>query len=1072
MAIHKSFSVYKKHGEPVGNHVLKNTNRRCHSLTGIDSRQATSIYEKHGESVGNYVLKNTDRRRHSLIGLDDGEVTNLRKQCPNKQWDQQCQLQYKHKHKHKPISKNFIISTYNVRTLYQIGKFHQLAKGCHKIGLHFVAIQEHRWTTDNEIDSIYTDDGNYLFVYASADRKRNGGVGLLIHKAYVSQIKSIKKISSRIILINFDCNPQLTIISAYAPTNIASETDKVAFYDLLEYTINSIPQHNLLFVAGDFNAQIGSDSHMASPRTVGRSTYYDKTNSNGEKLISLCESTSLRPLQNRFLQPKNRQWTWSSPNGARHQLDHLLIRSKWVNSVRNCRAYASVELDSDHRILSANIKLSLKCDKKSDLASGRYNWQPLIDPNNQNKLIQEYEIKIQNSLKQLYNANENQSSQIKYDHFVSCVAKANETFLSKIKRKKHIWVSTKTELLCEERDQAKRKYLNTKIINDYNKWRKLCREVSDSFKKDKKKHFEELGIQAGNAYKENNMKNVYEIINIISGKFKKNTAIGVRKRDGNLPENTQELTNEWKLWFEEILNKNNNIRSYVKKRTCILPINIGNFTEEEIRLAIKELKNGKAAGIDKDITAEALKAGGSTIVTYLCDICNSVLNNNDPPSQWTTNLIIPIPKKNSTNMADFRGISLMSISAKVYNKALLNRIYDPVNSKLTSNQAGFRKNMSCTQQICALRRIIEGANNKQLPLITTFIDFQRAFDSINRETIWKILRYYGVPEKIIAAIRCIYDESKSKVIIGKEISDTFRTSSGILQGDTLSPFIFVIVMDYILSRINIEKGFTLQEAPLIQKIISHLAFADDIVLINNKILDAYKQIKKLSHEAVKVGLDINTKKTKFMTNIAVDKNLHKMNELIEKVEHFKYLGSSIESSINDIKTRKAKAWNVFWQMKKLWSSNEISLKLKLNILNGTCFAILLYGSESWIIDQEAENIIDRFALACYRHILKLRISNKIRNENILRQIGQNKLSQTVKIRQLNFIGEQLRKENIITKDLILYDPINGYNKVGRPKLTFVKYIQQILNKNINEITEISKDENKWNILITNIISNN
>ena len=94
----------------------------------------------------------------------------------------------------------------------------------------------------------------------------------------------------------------------------------------------------------------------------------------------------------------------------------------------------------------------------------------------------------------------------------------------------------------------------------------------------------------------------------------------------------------------------------------------------------------------------------------------------------------------------------MSIATKTYNRILLDRIYHHVNALLRPNQAVFRRGMSCTDQIHVIRRILEGARDKNLPVIATFVDFSKVFDSISRPVMWDILRYYGIPLKTVSAI--------------------------------------------------------------------------------------------------------------------------------------------------------------------------------------------------------------------------------------------------------------------------------------------------------------------------------
>lgn len=93
-------------------------------------------------------------------------------------------------------------------------------------------------------------------------------------------------------------------------------------------------------------------------------------------------------------------------------------------------------------------------------------------------------------------------------------------------------------------------------------------------------------------------------------------------------------------------------------------------------------------------------------------------------------------------------------------------MYDLIDKKLSLKQAGFRRNSSTAQQINVLKGIIEGTESKQQKYVVSFIDFKKAFDSIDRKAMWKILRHYGVPIKIVNAIKCLYDNSKAKIRLG------------------------------------------------------------------------------------------------------------------------------------------------------------------------------------------------------------------------------------------------------------------------------------------------------------------
>lgn len=130
-------------------------------------------------------------------------------------------------------------------------------------------------------------------------------------------------------------------------------------------------------------------------------------------------------------------------------------------------------------------------------------------------------------------------------------------------------------------------------------------------------------------------------------------------------------------------------------------------SKEDIHKAIKQLRNGKSTGPD-NIPAEALKADVDTSVEMLYPLCRDIWEKEEVPSEWKEGYLIKLPKKGDLMFcSNNRGITLLSTTGKTFNKVLLNRLKDAVDPHLQDQQAGFRKNRSCTDQIAMLRIILE-----------------------------------------------------------------------------------------------------------------------------------------------------------------------------------------------------------------------------------------------------------------------------------------------------------------------------------------------------------------------------
>ena len=357
-----------------------------------------------------------------------------------------------------------------------------------------------------------------------------------------------------------------------------------------------------------------------------------------------------------------------------------------------------------------------------------------------------------------------------------------------------------------------------------------------------------------------------------------------------------------------------------------------------------------------NIPVEVWKAG--VLNDELLHVCNQTLNGKKP-SIWSKSIIITIPKKGELGIPkNYRGISLTYIAAKIYNRILLHRIEYPIENILRDNHNGFRAGRSTIGHILALRRLMEGIKAENLTAVLSFIDFRQPFDSIHRKKMLKILMAYGIPGKIVNAIAIMYDNTLAKVRSPDGDTDFLMVLSGVLQGDTLAPLLFVIVLDYAL-RISIDTklGFTVtprrsRRYPVVK--IADTDYPDEIALLSDLLMNAQFLLKRVEEAAKELCLYINPKKTEFTAFGEVGDVKTPGNANIKKVLNFLYLGAWIGSSSSDIKVQKAKAWSALNKMDVIWKSS-MNRNLKIRFFGATVESVLLYGAETSTLNRKLTN---------------------------------------------------------------------------------------------------------------------
>ncbi|KAK1804715.1 hypothetical protein P4O66_003535 [Electrophorus voltai] len=199
-----------------------------------------------------------------------------------------------------------------------------------------------------------------------------------------------------------------------------------------------------------------------------------------------------------------------------------------------------------------------------------------------------------------------------------------------------------------------------------------------------------------------------------------------------------------------------------------------------------------------------------------------------------------------------------------------------------------------------LRNIIEQCIEFQRPLLINFIDFKKAFDSIQRGSLWKMLRAYGIPQRFVNIFQNLYISSSCCVRTDDGYTDFFNIETGVKQGCILSPILFSLTVDYVMKKVmSPVTGIPWTNGSH----LTDLDFADDIALLANTKPALQSMTTCHKGEAEKVGLRINTDKTKVMrVNRQTKGQITIGQQMVEDIDEFTYLGSIAPSHRKESET--------------------------------------------------------------------------------------------------------------------------------------------------------------------------
>ena len=454
----------------------------------------------------------------------------------------------------------------------------------------------------------------------------------------------------------------------------------------------------------------------------------------------------------------------------------------------------------------------------------------------------------------------------------------------------------------------------------------------------------------------------------------------------------------------------------------------------EIRAALKKMNVGKAMGQDK-IAIDILKEAPGNVFDIIAYHFDIILRYRKVPPPWKkSSTLLQFKKGDKDNIENYRPICLMSQMTKLFSRVILNRISSKLNEGSRSEQAGFKKGFSTIDNIHAVTQLIERANEYQIPLNILFVDFRKAFDSVEITAVLNALRVHAIPEAYVTLIGEMYKNCETDISLG-DISVTVPVERGVKQGDVLSPILFSAALESALRTAEMPHGIQVNGV-----FLKYLLFADDVVMFAHSSKDLDEMVNSLNESTSKLGLEIHSTKSQWMSNHFNQPDQHQdimiNGKILKKIEEYTYLGRSVNMT-NSMKTelnrRKQAGWHAFSKLRDILTSKKISANTKAHVFNTHVTPAMTYACETWSLTGKEEHFLQVTQRKMERRMTNIRLISHTTNEELRRRSKVEDILDTVYLSKRRWAGHVIRREdNRWAKILTEWRPWDHKRPRGRP----------------------------------------
>ena len=587
----------------------------------------------------------------------------------------------------------------------------------------------------------------------------------------------------------------------------------------------------------------------------------------------------------------------------------------------------------------------------------------------------------------------------------------------------------------------------------------------------------------------------------------------MKKADGTMAKTDQENADVMFKHFEQVTNRQE-LSSYDPSILDEIPTRPTQSamdttpTTKEIQQALRKMQYEKSPGTN-GIPTEAFKCLTGTNYQFFEDTITLFWKNDQfQPIDFQQIKLSVLPKKGDLSDPNkWRGIALGDIAAKCISSIIATRLTKYLTTFGIDEQCGSLFGKGCADATFSLKLALQTLHEHNQESFTLFVDLVKAYDTVNRELLWQILKKFGIPPQMIKVLQKLYNNVTYHMKIGGK-KTKFLSTCGVKQGDNLGPILFIFLMQAVATTLDdkwkfqkpdfrwhgIKKDGTPKYNPSLSKGTNYKTkgtpfsfwksyYVDDAAFIFLNRQDLQTASSLITTHFRKFGLTVHCgdrrtnepSKTEAMhipapgqkstENDTADIDIDE-NHFFSFCKNFKYLGTNFSPELNDsndIKKRIDQAQRAYYALNRnILRNNKIPTHLRLRIYNAIVINLLLWGCESWALKEEDRRKLEVCHHRCLRRMLNITIyqvkEEKISNKEVRKRLNNcYTISQMIELRRARWLEKISHMNDSRAPRKLIVAWIPNARPTGKPQQTIRHGYATTLQDKLN----ISPDLREW-----------